>query len=80
MTLCRFRQIPYGSQEHHPVIQRNAAWYAKPTPVFVDAIAPARRRLWITSHAFSMPTPDAGVEKAPGKLYARLIDSPACDA
>ena len=26
-------------QKHHPITQRTAAWYAKPSPTFVDAIA-----------------------------------------
>ena len=65
----------HRSQEHHPIIQRTAAWYAKPTPTFVDAIALVRRHLWIAPHTFSMSVPDADVEKVPDKLYARLIDS-----
>ena len=65
----------HGSQERHPIIQRTAAWYAKPTPTFVDAIALVRRHLWIASHTFSMSVSDDDVEKVPDKLYARLIDS-----
>lgn len=33
----------HESQGHHPIIQRTAAWYAKPALTFVDAIAMARR-------------------------------------
>ena len=65
----------HGWQEHHRIIQRTAAWYAKPTPDFVDAMALVRRHLWIASHTFSMSVPDGDVEKVPGKLYTRLIDS-----
>jgi len=65
----------HGSQEHRPIIQRTAAWYAKRVPTFVDAIALVRRHLWTASHTFSMSVPDADVEKVPDKLYARLIDS-----
>ena len=39
--------------ERRPIIQRTAAWYAKPAPTFVDAIALVRRHLWIESHTFS---------------------------
>ena len=40
----------HGSQERRPIIQRIAAWYAKPKPTFVDAIALVRRHLWTASH------------------------------
>ena len=30
----------HALQERHPMIQRRAAWYDKPSPTFVDAIAP----------------------------------------
>ena len=39
-------------QERH----RTAAWYAKPSPTFVDAIALVRRHLWLASEGFSCPT------------------------
>ena len=51
----------HGSQKHRPIIQRTAAWYDKPSPTFVDAIALARRHLWTASHTFSMSAPDAGL-------------------
>ena len=35
---------------------RTAAWYAKPSPTFVDAIALVRRHLWLAS-VFHMPSP-----------------------
>ena len=65
----------HRSQERRPIIQRTAAWYAKPRPTFVDAIALVRRHLWAASHTFSMSAPESDVEKVPGQLYARLIDS-----
>ena len=39
-------------RKHHPITQRTAAWYAKPSPTFVDAIALARRRLRLASEGF----------------------------
>ena len=36
----------HALQERHPMIQRRAAWYDKPSPTFVDAIALVRRHLW----------------------------------
>ncbi len=62
-------------QKQRPMLQRTAAWYAKPAPTFVDAIALVRRHLWIASHTFSMSASDTDIEKAAGRLYARLIDS-----
>ena len=62
-------------QKVHPIIQRTAAWYAKPAPTFTDAIALVRRRLWIASQTFSMSVPDPDIEKVSGTLYLRLIDS-----
>ena len=55
--------VAHGSQEHRPIIQRTVAWYAKPTPTFVDAIALVRRHLWVASHTFSMSVPDPAGQK-----------------
>ena len=65
----------HRSREHRPIIQRTAAWYAKPSPTFVDAVALVRRQLWTASHTFSMSLPDCDVDKVHGSLYARLIES-----
>ena len=65
----------HALQERRPIVQRTAAWYAKPAPTFVDAIALVRRHLWIASHTFSMSPSGTDIEKAPGRLYARLIHS-----
>ena len=70
----------HALQERRPIVQRTAAWYAKPAPTLVDAIALVRRHLWIASHTFSMAPSATDIEKAPGRLYARLIDSLACAA
>ena len=39
-------------QKRHPMTQRKAAWYDKPSPTFVDAIALVRRHLWLASEGF----------------------------
>ena len=65
----------HAFQERRPIVQRTAAWYAKPAPTFVDAIALVRRHLWIASHTFSMSPSGTDVEKVSDKLYARLLDS-----
>ena len=62
-------------QKLRPIIQRTAAWYAKPVPTFVDAIALVRRHLWISSHTSSTSALEADIEKVPAALYARLLDS-----
>ena len=41
-------------QEQRPMSHRTAAWYAKPSPTFVDAIALVRRHLWLASEGFSL--------------------------
>ena len=65
----------HALQERRPIIQRTAAWYAKPTPTFVDAITLLRRYLWIASLSFSTSSLEDDIEKVPVKLYARVIDS-----
>ena len=62
-------------QKQQPIIQRTAAWYAKPAPTFVDAIALLRRTLWLASEGFSMSPSHPNSEKVPTAFYARLIDS-----
>ena len=62
-------------QKQQPMIQRTAAWYAKPAPTFVDAIALVRRHLWLASEGFSLWPPEPDIQKFPSTLYHRLIDS-----
>ena len=61
-------------QKQWPMTQRTAAWYAKPAPTFIDAIALVRRHLWLASEGFSMSAPQLDSEKVPTAFYARLID------
>ena len=65
----------HALQEHHPVIQRRAAWYDKPTPTFVDAIALVRRHLWLASEGFPRSPSDPDTQELPAALYHRLVDS-----
>ena len=62
-------------QKQQPMIQRTAAWYAKPAPTFVDAIALVRRHLWLASEGFSLWPSEPDIQKFPSALYRRLIDS-----
>ncbi len=55
--------------------QRKAAWYDKPSPTFVDAIALVRRHLWLASEGFSTSAVDPDTQELPVALYHRLVDS-----
>ena len=46
-------------QEQRPMSHRTAAWYAKPAPTFVNAIALVRRHLWLASEGFSLSAANA---------------------
>ena len=52
---------------------RRAAWYAKPLPTFVDAIALVRQYLW--SCTFSMSDSPTEMVKIPRALLERLTDT-----
>ena len=43
--------------------QRKAAWYDKPSPTFVDAIALVRRHLWLASEGFSLSVADPDIQE-----------------
>ena len=58
-----------------PMTQRRAAWYDKPSPTFVDAIALVRRHLWLASEGFSTSATDPDIQELPVALYHRLVDS-----
>ena len=62
-------------QEQRPMSHRTAAWYAKPSPTFVDAIALVRRHLWLASEGFSLSDAEPDIWKVPAALYHRLVDS-----
>ena len=61
--------------EHHPITQRTATWYDKPSPTFVDAIALVRRHLWLASDGLSLSPGDPDVQELPATLYHRMVDS-----
>ncbi len=65
----------HALQQHHPITQRTAAWYDKPSPTFVDAIALVRRHLWLTSEGFSLSTVSTDTQELPVTLYHRMVDS-----
>ena len=55
--------------------QRRSAWYDKPSPTFVDAIALVRRQLWLASEGFSTSAASPDTQELPSALYRRLVDS-----
>ena len=65
----------HALQKRHPITQRTAAWYDKPSPTFVDAIALVRRHLWLASEDFSLSVADLDTQELPVALYHRLVDS-----
>jgi hypothetical protein len=54
-------------------VARQAAWYTKATPTFVDALAIVRQRLWAQT-IFQTPLPDTDPLKLPRALLERLND------
>ena len=64
----------HGLQKHHPITQRRAAWYDKPSPTFVDAIALVRRHLWLAPDGFSLSAASTDAQELPVALYRRLVD------
>ena len=62
-------------RQHDPRPIAPPAWYAKPSPTFVDAIALVRRHLWLASEGFSLSAADPDIRKVPAALYHRLVDS-----
>ena len=62
-------------QQERPIVQRTAAWYDKPSPTFVDAIALVRRHLWLASGGLSLSAGDPDVRELPAALYHRMVDS-----
>ena len=65
----------HALQNRRPMTQRTAAWYDKPSPTFVDAIALVRRRLWLASEGFSLSAADPDIQELPVALFHRLVDS-----
>ena len=65
----------HSLQKQHSMTQRTAAWYDKPSPTFVDAIALVRRHLWLASEGFSLSVADPDVRELTTTLYHRMVDS-----
>lgn len=61
--------------EHRHVTVRPAAWYAKTTPTFSDAIGWVRQALWSCSPLCSMSPSDREMVKIPRPRLDRLWDT-----
>ena len=72
---CFTTLAAHALQKRHPMTQRTAAWYDKPSPTFVDAIALVRRHLWLASEGFSLSVADRDTQELPVALYHRMVDS-----
>jgi hypothetical protein len=59
--------------EHGTPLVKHAAWYAKQTPTFIDAIAVVRRSMWADT-AFQTSPPDDDLRKVPRALVDHLCD------
>ena len=64
-------------QKRHPITQRKATRYDRPSPTFVDAIALARRHLWLASEGFSLSAVSTDTQELPATLYHPMVDSRA---
>ena len=59
---------------HQPVTPRQAAWYAKSTPTFADALALVRSHLWRQPH-FSLSQKDSDLGQLPRPLFECVTDT-----
>jgi len=71
---CFTTLAAHSLQKHHPINQRTAAWYDKSTPTLVDAIALARRHLWLAWEDFSLSAANPDTQQFPVALYHRMVD------
>jgi len=63
--------LAHQAAQHGPVPVRQAAWYTKPWPTFVDALALVRQTLW-AAQGFSAVAPEADIVKIPRSLFNRV--------
>jgi len=66
--------LAHQSARHKILPIRQAAWYAKSTPTFSDALATVRQQIWQTQH-FSISTPLGDVQKIPLEDFQPWLDA-----
>jgi DDE superfamily endonuclease len=59
----------------HPVVARQAAWYAKELPTFSDALALVRQQLWIALPTFQTSEKPPDMLKVSRSFFVSLIDT-----
>ncbi len=69
VTLCAHELL-----QGQPLPVRQAAWYAKATPTFVDALALVRRQLWPVTVYGTSPAPTDTIQ-IPRALWQRFTDT-----
>jgi hypothetical protein len=65
--------LAHPSMKQTSSLVRSAAWYTKPTPTFIDALAAVRRSLW-TQTTFQTSPADPDLIKMPRPLAERLTE------
>ena len=70
VTLCA-HELLHGK----PSPVRRAAWYAKPLPTFVDALALVRRHLWPGPVIYSLSPAPTDTVQIPRALWDRVTDT-----
>ena len=66
--------LTHSLSVHQSITARQAAWYAKVTPTFADALALVRSHLWRHSH-FSLSQKDYDLIQIPRPLFECLTDT-----
>lgn len=66
--------LAHSLSAHRQVAPRQAAWYAKPTPTFADALAVVRAHLWRHTH-FSLSQKEYDLIQIPRPLFECLTDT-----
>jgi hypothetical protein len=66
--------LAHSLSAHQNVAPRQAAWYAKATPTFADALAQVRSHLWRHTH-FALSQKDYDLIQIPRPLFECLTDT-----
>ncbi|MBI5879737.1 MAG: hypothetical protein HZB53_18990 [Chloroflexi bacterium] len=67
--------LAHGLAQRGKVLTRQTAWYAKPLPTFVDALAAIRRELWRWP-SFQTSQLNIDIAKGPCAVFKRFADAP----
>jgi hypothetical protein len=70
--------LAHQQWRQQPFMVRQAAWYSKPQPTFIDALAAVRRQLWL-SMSFCMCDAHPDMQKLQHQVLERFAE-PLCYA